>query len=94
MSLALAQALSGSPGAPRAVRHGRTSRVEPWTLSVVEVGDGLELSVVTLPHPSGLNRVWNDNMWGAGGLVERARGVLRAAAPHVSWGRTGERFGP
>lgn len=36
---------------------------------------------VSLPHPSGRNLIWNDP-----GAAERAREVLRAAAPGIPWG--------
>lgn len=39
------------------------------------------MDVVLLPHPSGLCREWNEP-----GAYERAREMLRAAVPDVSWG--------
>jgi hypothetical protein len=36
---------------------------------------------VTLPHPSGLNQLWN-----VPGARERAREVLRSVAPAIPWG--------
>lgn len=41
---------------------------------------------LSLPHPSGLCRVWGRGMWAPGGTVERARSLLRDLAPHVPWG--------
>lgn len=38
-------------------------------------------TLVALPHPSGLCRVWNEP-----GAFERARAVLREACPEVPWG--------
>lgn len=38
-------------------------------------------TVVSLPHPSGLNRAWNVE-----GARDRARAVLRGCAPDVPWG--------
>jgi hypothetical protein len=43
------------------------------------------VSVICLPHPSGLCRVWSE-----ADAVKRARDLLRAAAPWVPWG-TAER---
>ncbi len=43
---------------------------------------------LSLPHPSGLCRVWGDGMWEASGTVARARGLLRDVCPHVPWGAT------
>jgi uracil-DNA glycosylase len=36
---------------------------------------------VAIPHPSGLNRAWNDE-----GAVERARALLVEVCPEVPWG--------
>lgn len=38
-------------------------------------------TLVTLPHPSGLNRMWSEP-----GARERARALLREVAPEVPWG--------
>ncbi len=43
-----------------------------------------EKLVATLPHPSGLCRLWNDP-----GAVGRARSACEAVAPWVPWGRHG-----
>ncbi len=40
--------------------------------------------VVSLPHPSGLNRLWNQP-----GAVRRAREILHTVAPDVPWGSSG-----
>lgn len=41
------------------------------------------LTVVSLPHPSGLCRVWNEP-----GARDKARSVLRQLVPDVPWGET------
>lgn len=64
-------------------RDGTFRSIDPW--DVLLAGDGA-VTFVSLPHPSGLSRAWNANMWGVGGTVERARGLLSCAAPHVQWG--------
>lgn len=43
-------------------------------------------SWVSLPHPSGLCRVWGHGMWSVGGSVQRAREVLASCCPRVGWG--------
>lgn len=40
-----------------------------------------DVTVVTLPHPSGRCRAWNNP-----GMAEKARILLRSAAPWVPWG--------
>lgn len=50
-----------------------------WQYRAAAGGRGLVL--VSLPHPSGLNRSWNDR-----GLPERCREVLRSQCPSVPWG--------
>lgn len=45
----------------------------------VQVVEGV--SVVSLPHPSGLSRAWNDPA-----AAPRARELLALVAPHVPWG--------
>lgn len=40
-----------------------------------------EVTVISIPHPSGTCRAWNDI-----GAVSRARDLLREVAPHVTWG--------
>lgn len=47
--------------------------------------DGPPLWLVSLPHPSGLNRMWNVE-----GADRRARDLLRSVAPGVPWGETDE----
>lgn len=42
---------------------------------------GGEMKLVSLPHPSGRNTVWNDRR-----LVGRAREILRELAPEIAWG--------
>lgn len=42
-----------------------------------------ECSIATLPHPSGLNRLWNQP-----GARQRARELMRSIAPGVPWGET------
>lgn len=50
--------------------------------TVLEVGEGeLRRILVSLPHPSGLCRAWNEP-----GSVTRARRLLTVLAPGVSWG--------
>lgn len=39
--------------------------------------------LISLPHPSGLNR-----LWGVSGARDRAREVLRLAVPEVPWGES------
>ncbi len=51
-----------------------------FTHDVAPRTDG-EMFLVSLPHPSGRNTVWND-----GRLVIRAREILHALAPEVPWG--------
>jgi hypothetical protein len=51
----------------------------PEFFGVERFGDVYTLA--TLPHPSGLNR-----MWSAPGARERARALLREVAPEVPWG--------
>lgn len=36
---------------------------------------------VFLPHPSGMNRIWNQ-----AGVVERGRGLMQDVVPEVAWG--------
>jgi hypothetical protein len=43
-------------------------------------------TLVALPHPSGLCRVWNDP-----GAAELARDLLRRVAPRVPWGSYSEK---
>lgn len=43
-----------------------------------------ELTLVSLPHPSGLCRAWNDP-----GATERARELMSRVEPSVAWGETG-----
>jgi hypothetical protein len=43
--------------------------------------EGRAIALVTLPHPSGLNRMWNEP-----GARERARAVMRVVAPQLPWG--------
>lgn len=43
----------------------------------------LELTYISLPHPSGLNRIWNTP-----GVRFVARDLLRQHAPEVAWGST------
>lgn len=42
---------------------------------------GGEMTLVSLPHPSGRNTVWNDKR-----LVDRARDIMRELAPDLPWG--------
>jgi hypothetical protein len=42
-------------------------------------------SILSLPHPSGLNRMWMEP-----GAVQRARDALATIAPWVPWGHTRE----
>lgn len=49
----------------------------------VTLGSGVVL--VSLPHPSGLCRLWNEP-----GTAARARALLREVAPQVPWGRDPE----
>jgi len=51
-----------------------------FTHDVATRTDG-EMHLVSLPHPSGRNTVWND-----GRLVTRAREILRELAPELPWG--------
>ena len=51
-----------------------------------QIERGLDARFVTLPHPSGLCRAWNEE-----GSVDRARAVLTSAAPWVPWGMTSAR---
>lgn len=50
----------------------------PQRFCAAAVGD---VAVVALPHPSGLNRIWNE-----AGAREKAQAVLRGCAPAVPWG--------
>lgn len=43
------------------------------------------MTLVSLPHPSGLNRAWN-----APTARERAQEILRGVAPEVAWGSADE----
>lgn len=47
----------------------------------IDVEGILGFHLVTLPHPSGLNRMWNEP-----GARGRARELLRRVAPSVAWG--------
>lgn len=49
---------------------------EPFSMVHSSVG-----TFVSLPHPSGLCRIWDEP-----GAFERARTILREAAPHLPWG--------
>lgn len=42
------------------------------------------LRLVSLPHPSGLNRLWNEP-----GARGRARAIMHEVAPEVPWGSSG-----
>lgn len=49
------------------------------------VGGGKKCNVLLLPHPSGLNRMWNED-----GARARARRLLAAYAPSIPWGESDE----
>jgi hypothetical protein len=78
--------VSAAFGAFTVASRGGLAR--PSALPCWEIGaDALErVRWLSLPHPSGLCRAWGSGMWTRGGTVERARGLLREIAPHVSWG--------
>lgn len=57
-----------------------TAAVEPFNAAVFTV-HGLPVTLVSLPHPSGLSRAWNDP-----DAPGSARATLRAHAPGVPWG--------
>ncbi len=60
------------------LRRVGTTTPPPFTL--VHDGPG-SFRYLVLPHPSGLCREWREP-----GAVERARSLLRTAAPDVAWG--------
>jgi hypothetical protein len=66
----------------------RAGIARPRALDRWEVGsDALDRARwLSIPHPSGLCRVWGAGMWSAGGAVQRTRDLLRQIAPHVPWG--------
>lgn len=49
----------------------------------IDAPEGHSVQLLTLPHPSGLNRSWNEP-----GARERARGVMRVFAPELYLNRT------
>lgn len=52
-----------------------------------EVPEGVQcgpMHVISLPHPSGRCRAWNEP-----GACDKARELLRYAAPHIPWGSWG-----
>ncbi len=53
------------------------------------VHDGTTDTFIVLPHPSGLNRQWQEP-----GAFARARDLLREACPDVPWGEAGEAPAP
>lgn len=61
--------------------------IPTWTWaplwSELDTGD-VHIAVVSIPHPSGLCREWNDPA-----SVERARALLREVEPEVPWGSLG-----
>jgi hypothetical protein len=61
-------------------KYGADLRLDSF--SGLEVGEGeLRRVLVSLPHPSGLCRAWNEP-----GSVTRARRLLTVLAPGVAWG--------
>jgi hypothetical protein len=54
--------------------------LEPFSISRIDTGHRT-FTVASLPHPSGRCREWNDHK-----NYERARGVMRALAPDITWG--------
>lgn len=45
------------------------------------VGGGKAFTMISIPHPSGLNRRWNEP-----GQVDHVRTLLRSSAPEIPWG--------
>jgi hypothetical protein len=66
----------------------RAGQTRPGAVGRWERGsDGLgRANWLSLPHPSGLCRVWGSGMWRPGGTVELTRRLLCEVAPHVPWG--------
>lgn len=54
--------------------------LEPFSIARIDTGQRV-FTVASLPHPSGRCRDWNNAE-----NYERARGVMRALAPSISWG--------
>jgi hypothetical protein len=54
--------------------------LEPFAIGRIDTGHRV-FTVVSLPHPSGRCREWNDP-----NSFERARDVMRTIAPDIAWG--------
>jgi hypothetical protein len=54
---------------------------QPFFTHVSVPRTGGQTRLVSLPHPSGRNTVWNDAR-----LIARAREILRELAPEIPWG--------
>lgn len=59
----------------------RRKQPEPFNVAVLSPDGQRGIRCAIIPHPSGLNRVWNDP-----DAFERARRTLQEAAPGVPWG--------
>jgi hypothetical protein len=69
-------------GVARCIAREYGADLELLPFSGLEVGEGDRRRVlVSLPHPSGLCRLWNEP-----GAVTRARRLLTVLAPGVAWG--------
>lgn len=56
--------------------------LEPFEHQRVAVGvRGQEITLASLPHPSGKNQTWNSPL-----AVARARNLMREIAPEIAWG--------
>lgn len=54
---------------------------QPFNHALLSPDGRRAISCVVLPHPSGLNRLWNEV-----GAFDRARDLLRFVVPDVPWG--------
>lgn len=66
----------GSPFAPPFFEHARRPRGEGGAL-----GEPRPVELISLPHPSGRNTIWNHQE-----NIARARDLLRTLLPGVPWG--------
>lgn len=66
------------------VSRAMTDALDWWPLDFFKAardGEKGDVTLVCLPHPSGLNRLWNEP-----GARDKARELLRRACPNVPWG--------
>lgn len=59
---------------------GMSAAAKPHDIAGFVTG-GRRIALVSIPHPSGLNRVWN-----APGEIPRVRALMTRVAPDIPWG--------